>query len=103
MYIRKSRTGGIVGLGLVVFLLWTLLAAKPELRIERVCRPIQWSQNVAESIIGLTLPRLVTSVTESFGRVEYGCQYSVWRLFYEKKYIEEQRRMGLSEPTTAEN
>lgn len=74
------------GLLVLAFIVWTFLAPNPDTRIERVCSPVQWGGNVATSLAALTTPAFELSVQQGMNKLDYGCQYAVWRLFYQKQY-----------------
>lgn len=74
---------GLLFLGFVV---WILAAAAPDKRIENFCRPVVWTGNVVTSMSALVLPQHQTRVQGWFNNLDYGCQYTVWRLFYQDDY-----------------
>ncbi len=74
---------GLVFLG---FVFWILAAATPQQRIANACRPVGWTGNVVVSGSALVLPAQQERVQGWFDKIEYGCQYTVWRLFYQDAY-----------------
>lgn len=74
---------GLVFLG---FVFWIIAASTPHQRIENACRPIGWSGNVVTSLSALVLPAQQTKMQSWFDKFEYGCRYTVWRLFYQEAY-----------------
>lgn len=74
---------GLVFLG---FVFWIIAASTPAQRIENACRPIGWSGNVVTSLSALVLPNQQTKMQGWFDKFEYGCRYTVWRLFYQEAY-----------------
>ncbi len=76
----------ISGLLLLGFIVWIFLSPNPDTRIERACSPVQWGGNVATSLAALTTPAFETSVQGGMDKLDYGCQYAIWRLFYQKEY-----------------
>ncbi|MGC8519390.1 MAG: hypothetical protein ACP5P4_12850 [Steroidobacteraceae bacterium] len=74
------------GSALVAFIAWVFLAPNPSVRISRVCRPISWASSGIVSLTALTAPKYETDAQEGGNRVVYGCEYSIWRLFYQKDY-----------------
>jgi hypothetical protein len=83
------------GAALLAFIAWVLLAPNPSMRINRVCRPIAWAGSGVVSLTALTAPKYESDAQEGGNRVVYGCEYSIWRLFYQKdydKYLAGQRR-----------
>jgi len=82
----KSIFGQLVSIGFVVFIVWILLASTPQTRLERACRPVDWTGNLATSTAALVAPSYQQSVTKTFRSIDYSCQYMLWRLFYEDDY-----------------
>jgi len=76
------------GLLFLAFVAWIVLAASPTQRIENACRPVHWVGNVVTSGSALALPKQQVTVQRWFDKIEYGCQYTVWRLFYQEAYNE---------------
>lgn len=74
------------GLLFLGFVFWVILAANPTQRIENVCRPIGWTGNVVTSASALVMPAQQATIQGGFDKVEYGCRYTVWRLFYQDAY-----------------
>lgn len=75
-----------LGLLFLLFVGWVLVAGDGSARISRVCAPIGWVGNGATSLTALVVPSYQGNVQRGFGRVEYGCRYLVWRLFYQDEY-----------------
>lgn len=75
---------GLLFLGFVV---WVFAASDGSSRINRGCRPIAWGGNVAVSLTALALPSQQAGVKKWVDKVEYGCRYAAWRLFYQDDYI----------------
>ncbi len=76
----------IWGLTILAFILWIFLGAAPQ-RIERTCAPIGWMGNVTVSLAALVTPNYQKPVQRWFDKFTYGCQYTVWRLFYQDDYL----------------
>lgn len=74
------------GLLFLAFVAWILIAATPNKRIENACAPIDWSGNVVTSLSALVLPAQQGTLERWFDKLEYGCQYTTWRLFYQDEY-----------------
>lgn len=74
------------GSAIVAFIAWVFLAPNPSVRISRVCRPISWASSGIVSLTALTAPKYETDAQDGGNRVVYGCEYSIWRLFYQKDY-----------------
>ena len=110
----------LFGLALLMFIGWAMISDTPTQRMERACRPVSWMGNLTVSMASLTEPSakqashelqgqpgkvpspsldkpikpLSAQVQQTFDDFGYGCQYALWRLFYEKEYIEEQVRLA---------
>lgn len=74
---------GLIFLG---FVFWIIIATSPTQRIENACRPVGWTGNVVTSLSALVLPNHQTTVQGWFDKLEYGCRYTTWRLFYQEDY-----------------
>ena len=66
---------------------WMALASTPSERIERVCAPVRWVGNLTTSGVALGVPDTQSRAQKTFNTLDYGCQYSVWRLLYEDEYV----------------
>lgn len=76
------------GLVFLAFVVWIFASSSPNTRLERGCKPVGWTGNVIVSLSALVLPDQQKPVQRWFDRVEYGCQYTVWRLFFQDEYNE---------------
>ena len=74
------------GSAIVAFIAWVLLAPNASMRINRVCRPLHWASSGVVSLTALTAPKYEADAQDGGNRVVYGCEYSIWRLFYQKDY-----------------
>ena len=84
---------------LVLFAIWVTLGNGPEQRIERSCKPVVWMGNVSVSIVQLISYKYQDKAQAAFDGFDYGCRFSVWRLFYEKEYLRslEEAEEGVNE------
>ncbi len=104
----------LFGLALLMFVGWVMISDTPSQRMDRACRPVVWAGNVTVSFASLAEPSaheankefqaqagkppppppdtskkpLGRRVQGMFDGFNYGCQYALWRLFYESEYIE---------------
>lgn len=78
----------IIGLALLLFLGWVFVSSSGTERIQRFCAPVAWVGNVTVSATALASPDSQKSVGRSMNKVTYGCEYLVWRLFYQSSYNE---------------
>lgn len=74
---------GLLFLSLVV---WIFIAGTPDKRIENACRPVGWAGNVVTSLSALVIPSQQQTTQVWFNKIEYGCRYLTWRLFYQDAY-----------------
>lgn len=75
----------IWGLILLGWIVWIMTGTAAE-RLERACSPVGWTGNVTVSLAALATPAHQASVQKLFDKGTYGCQYIVWRLFYQGDY-----------------
>lgn len=85
------RGSTLIGVAILVWVAWIVLATDSEARIERTCQPVLWFGNVATSLTQLTFNEYQDSVQESFESADYACRFTVWRLLHEDAWIESQQ------------
>lgn len=93
------------GLVFMAFVVWVLIAGNPSARIENVCRPVGWTGNVTTSLSALVLPDQQLKIQGWFNKLEYGCRYTVWRLFYQDDYnawLQKQKDLALQKSANGE-
>lgn len=83
---HRSAFGMLTSLLFLVYVGWMFIAPDPMVRIERACKPVEWTGNLAVSITALTIDSATTGTRQAFENLTYGCEYSIWRLFYEEEY-----------------
>lgn len=76
----------ILGVPVLMFILWVFSAPVPQQRIVRVCEPIHWVGNVATSTTALATEQHTETTVRWSDKMNYSCQYMVWRLFYQEDY-----------------
>ncbi len=85
------------GLGIVLtvaFLIWCVATSDPHERMERACKPVEKTGNVVVSITALLAEtEWVGKTRNKMNDLDYGCQYIVWRLFYEQGWVEQQQQL----------
>lgn len=86
------------GLLFLVFVGWIFLASDGSTRIYRTCRPVGWAGNVAVSITAFVAPSQQSNVKRWMEKVDYGCQYTTWRLIYQDDYNRYLKQQGPSLP-----
>lgn len=80
------RFGGLGTVLIVGFLFWSLMASNPGAKMERACKPVDWFGNMTVSLVAVTAESWVPKTAHGFDKVNYTCQYMLWRLFYEKSW-----------------
>lgn len=93
MFLIKPLSS-LFGVFILLFVGWIFLAGMPTERIDRGCRPIGWFGNVMTSIFAIGAPSLSQASFRAFSNIEYGCQYAIWRLIYEKEWVEQQQTVA---------
>lgn len=90
----------IAGLSVLFFILWILVASSGGERIQRVCAPFDWVGNIVLSASALASPDSQAYLSKTSEKVTYGCEYMVWRLFYQKGFEawNAQRRASMGMP-----
>ncbi len=84
------------GIVLTMFMsIWIMMASDPHERLNRACKPVEWTGNLFTSLALLTWPSTTERVRSTFERTDYGCEFMLWRAFYEKEYVEMMRAKGL--------
>lgn len=76
----------ILGIPVLCFIWWVFAAPVPQQRIERVCEPVHWIGNVATSTTALATANHTDTSVRWTDKLNYSCQYLVWRLFYQDDY-----------------
>lgn len=83
------------GLLFLGFVAWIFMAT-PAQRLQNACAPVGWVGNGTTSLASLVLPAQQEKVQGWFDKVEYGCEYVAWRLFYQKAYNQWMASQGLN-------
>ncbi len=78
----------------ILFSLWCMSASDPHDRFDRACKPVEWTGNLFTSMTLLVWDDFAETMNDSWERIDYGCEYTIWRLFFEKEYIEYQIEQG---------
>lgn len=77
----------IIGILVMTWIGWILIASGPDERITRGCAPVSWVGNVIESAAAMASPTSIPVIKEGFENWTYGCRFAVWRQFFEKDYL----------------
>jgi len=84
------------GLLFLAFVGWIFLSSDGLTRIYRTCRPVGWAGNVAVSVTAFVVPNQQLNVKHWMDKVDYGCQYTAWRLIYQDDYARYIQQHGQS-------
>jgi hypothetical protein len=76
----------LFGIPLVIFVFWVFAAPLPSERIVRVCQPIHWAGNLVTSTTALASEKHTDTSVRWSDKMNYSCQYMVWRLLYQEDY-----------------
>jgi hypothetical protein len=76
----------LLGIPVLMFVWWVFTAPVPQQRIERVCEPINWVGNLGTSATALATDAHTGTAERWSDKLDYSCQYMIWRLFYQKDY-----------------
>lgn len=84
--------GALVGVALMFYVGWVATVTSPHVRMERACSPVGWVGRVSESFVMLidSSERSARSAGSWFDGASYGCQFILWRVFYEEDWKLEQ-------------
>ncbi|CAB5514339.1 hypothetical protein LMG26857_03398 [Achromobacter anxifer] len=76
----------LLGIPVLGFIFWIIIAPLPQDRIARTCQPIHWVGNLATSTTALSVDKHTTTAARWSDKLNYSCQYLIWRLFYQDDY-----------------
>lgn len=76
----------LFGIALFTWVAWIVLTSNPAERIHRTCKPVGLAGNVMESIVAVAAPGLLPNTRDLFARATYTCEFTVWRIAYEKDW-----------------
>jgi hypothetical protein len=76
----------LLGIPLVIFVFWVFAAPLPSERIARTCQPIHWAGNLVTSTTALASEKNTGTSVRWTDKMNYSCQYMVWRLLYQEDY-----------------
>lgn len=84
--------GAIVSLFIGVWFIGIFIVTSPQDRMEKACAPVGWMGSVATSMSMLfnVDEKTLQGTKGFFVSGEYGCKFTVWRLFYEEDWKAEQ-------------
>lgn len=87
--------GGLLwSFAFVVYFVWVFMSTDGSERMTRACMPISWVGNVTTSLTSVIVPGWEDESDSLFKKGTYTCEFALWRLFYEKEYLELQKQDG---------
>lgn len=77
--------GFLTSIFLMSWVIWIAFTSSPIERLERTCAPTTWIGKFSTSVAMLAddSERSVAPIRETFVRMNYGCKFTLWRVFYE--------------------
>ncbi|GAB6035407.1 hypothetical protein [Galenea microaerophila] len=82
----RILSGFFSTIGLILFIIWSVLPADPSERFERGCKPIQWVGGAGVAVMEIVHKPWAKSVQNAVDKTDYTCRYTLWSLFYKKEY-----------------
>lgn len=79
----------------MIFMIWVSMPQDPHDRFDRACAPVAWTGNLFTSLTIMAWEKYAESMRDSWEKIDYGCEYMVWRLFYEDEYLQYAYEQGL--------
>ncbi len=76
----------LLGIPVLIFVIWVFAAPMPSERIVRTCEPVHWAGNLVTSTTALSSDKHTETSVRWSDKMNYSCQYMVWRLFYQDEY-----------------
>lgn len=77
----------IFGVGLFLWIGLIMIEGTPSGRLSTACAPVRWGGNIMQSMAALSdSESLIEKVSVGTDEVDYGCQFTLWRLIYGKDY-----------------
>ncbi len=84
------KGSGLFTIAFLVYGIWVLIASGNDERISRACRPVEWGGTIVASLTDIVLPEYSFKVDDWTSSIVFSCEYTVWRLFFEDAYLEQQ-------------
>lgn len=92
------KLGGLGVICTIVFVLWVSFASDVYGKFDRACAPVDKFGNFMTSMVGLLFDSGAAEASDKWWeRADYGCEYTLWRLFYEEDYQRELQQQRLAE------
>jgi hypothetical protein len=80
--------GFLASLFLMAWVVWVAFTSSPAERLERSCAPTIWVGKLSTSVAMLADDSggSVAPMRDWFERTNYGCKFTLWRVFYEEDW-----------------
>lgn len=88
--VSKHFTFSLLGLLLLIFAAWILIAGSPLERINHVCAPIAWTGKAFTAVADIASDRAAQSVWHGTANTFQGCRFVMFRTFYADEYARAQ-------------
>lgn len=84
--------GALVSLFIGIWFIGIFIVTSPQDRMEKTCAPVTWLGSIATSMSMLfnVDDKTLGKTKGMFVSGNYGCKFTVWRLFYEDEWKAEQ-------------
>lgn len=84
--------GALVSLFIGIWFIGVFIVTSPQDRMEKTCAPVTWLGSIATSMSMLfnVDDKTLGKTKGMFVSGNYGCKFTVWRLFYEDEWKAEQ-------------
>lgn len=64
------------------------ITSEPRTRIDRACLPVTYADNMIIAVVQVIHEPYAMGAHQMMLAVEYGCKFTVWKTFYEKRELE---------------
>lgn len=81
-----NKFGEIVFGLFLIWMAWIFIGGTGQQKLDRACRFNEWTGNLVTSLAELSFPSTTKQVQYFWQRIDYGCEYTLWRLIYEDDY-----------------
>lgn len=87
----KHFTFSLMGMALVIFAGYILIAGNPLARIDRTCSPISWVGKAVSAASGIFSDSLAATMHNGAAQAQQGCRYVVFKTFYADEFAAAKR------------
>jgi len=96
--------GAMIGVGILAWVLWAGVVTSAKERMERACAPVTWVGKIGVSFAMLadSSEKSAKVTSDWFEGANYGCQFTLWRVFYEDDWKKERARIAAEQAALEE-